>query len=275
MSDDSYAIELSKVCVRRGTTKILDGIDWSVRRGEAVAVLGPNGSGKTTLMRVLTGYMWATTGSVAVLGETFGRTDLRALRRRISVVDPAERFGVDANLSVIDAVKTGYLGTLILDEFHTITPEQADHAEHMVNAVGLAHRRGAKFGVLSTGERRRCLLARALVHLPEVLILDEPTAGLDISGREHLLATIEQLRRQHPLMTTVLVTHHVEEIAPGTDQVMLLSEGRVAAAGAPDTVITPETLSATFGCKVFVQRRNGRWWLEVLPEAWLDLLAGD
>ena len=264
------AIRLESVSVRRGGVEILRDVSWTVRRGESVAVLGPNGSGKTTLMRVLTGYLWPTTGGVEVLGERFGETDLRQLRRRVAVVDPAERYGADPDLSAIDAVLTGYTASLFL--YDEVTSEQRAHAERLLTTVGLGHRREAKVGVLSTGEKRRCLIARALVHLPEVLILDEPTAGLDLAGRERVLATVERLRSEHPALTVVMVTHHVEELSPRTSQVLLLSEGRVAASGGPRQVITPEVLSRVFGCKVFVQRRSGRWWLEVLPEAWIDLL---
>ena len=191
---------------------------------------------------------------------------MRELRRHVAVVDPSERYGVDTEATALEAVLTGYFGTLAL--YDPTTAEQRGHAEHMLDVVGLSHRRGHKV------EKRRCLLARALVHLPELVILDEPTAGLDISGRERLLATIDQLQRLHPGLTVIMVTHHVEEIGARTDQVVLLSEGKVTAAGRPVDVISPESLTKVFGCKVYVQRRGGRWWLEVLPEAWLDLLRG-
>ena len=264
------AVRIAGVSIRRSGVSILSDIDWTLPRGASCAVLGPNGSGKTTLMRVITGYMWPTEGTVDVLDRRLGRTDVRELRKYVSVVDPSERFGVDENLTALQAVLTGYFGTLFL--YDRTSGKQADHADHLLRAVGLAHRRGHRFGLLSTGERRRCLLARALVRLPEILVLDEPTAGLDIAGRERVLATIEQLRRLHPRMTVLMVTHHVEELSPRTDQVLLLKAGRCAALGPPDRVITPERLSDVFGCKVFVQKRSGRWWLEVLPEAWLDLL---
>jgi iron complex transport system ATP-binding protein len=250
--------------------EILRDIDWTLPRGSACAVLGPNGSGKTTLMRVITGFMWPTTGTVEVLGRRLGATDVRELRRHVSVVDPSDRFGVDPDLRVVEAVLTGFFGSLGL--YEQTTQEQVAEAERLIRSVGLAHRRDHRFGLLSTGEQRRCLLARALVRLPEVLILDEPTAGLDVSGREHVLATIEQLRRLHPSLTVLMVTHHVEEISPRTDRVMLLSGGRIAGLGRPEQVLSPELLSGVFGCKVFVQKRSGRWWLEVLPEAWLELL---
>lgn len=254
----------------RGGVRILHDVNWTLPRGACCVVLGPNGSGKSTLMRTITGYMWPTSGTVDVMGCRLGETDIRQLRRRIAVVDPADRFGVDPDLPAIEAVLTGYFGSLGL--YEEVTAGQRDHAEFMIRCVGLGHRITQRFGLLSTGEQRRCLLARSLVHLPELLILDEPTAGLDISGREHVLATIQQLRLLHPEMTLIMVTHHVEEIAPKTDQVLMLKDGALAAQGRPEQVITPERLSDLFGCKVFVQKRSGRWWLEVLPEAWLDLL---
>lgn len=270
MAQMEHAVRMRGVSVRRGDVEILRDIDWDLPRGSACAVLGPNGSGKTTLMRVITAFMWPTTGTVDVLGHRLGQTNVPELRRRISVVDPAARFGVDPDTKAIDAVLTGYFATLFL--YDKPTPRQTERAEELLHTVGLAHRRDHRLGLLSTGEHRRCMLARALVHVPELLILDEPTAGLDVPGRERLLATVERLRREHPDMTVLMVTHHVEELSPRTERVLLLREGAVAADGPPDRVITPERLSDVYGCKVFVQKRSGRWWLEVLPEAWLDLL---
>jgi iron complex transport system ATP-binding protein len=266
------AIRLHHVTLRRGTTTILDRLDWTVHRGQAVALLGPNGSGKTTLTRVITGYEWPTTGVVDVLDERLGHTDVRQLRRRVQIVNPSARYSVDPDLRAVDAVLTGYTASLYL--YEPPNAEQRDRAEHLLRIMGLAHRLDQRFGLLSTGEQRRALLARALVRLPEILILDEPTAGLDVPGREHLLATIDQLHRLPDGPTLITVTHHVEEISPSTEQVLLLKAGRALAVGPPDRVINPETLSRLFDCKVFVQKRSGRYWLEVLPEAWIDLLKG-
>ncbi|MEX2673807.1 MAG: ATP-binding cassette domain-containing protein [Phycisphaeraceae bacterium] len=264
------AVSMNGVAVHRGPTSILREVNWSLPIGSRCVVLGPNGSGKSTLMRIVTGFMWPSRGTVDILGQRLGRTDVRQLRKRIAVVDPAARFGVDENLTTLQVVLTGYFGTLGL--FHEATTGQIEHARDRLASVGLGQRHDHPYRVLSTGERRRCLLARALVELPEILILDEPTAGLDLAGRERLLATVTQLQHQHPSLTVIMVTHHVEEISPQTDQLLLLREGEIVAMGPPDQIITPEQLSAVFGCKVFVQKRSGRWWLEVLPEAWLDLL---
>jgi iron complex transport system ATP-binding protein len=267
---DQPAIRMQNVSVRRGPVMILSDIDWTLPRGSNCALLGPNGSGKTTLMRVITGFMWPTTGTVDVLDRRLGRTDVRELRKHVAIVDPSELYGVDSDLNALQVILTGFFGTLYL--YGQVTDAQREHAEQLLRAVGLAHRCDQRYEVLSTGEKRRCLLARALVHLPQLLILDEPTAGLDVTGRERVLATIERLRRLHPELTVIMVTHHVEELSPRTDQVVLIRSGRLAAVGRPDAVITPERLTDVFGCKVFVQKRSGRWWLEVLPEAWLDLV---
>lgn len=141
--------------------------------------------------------------------------------------------------------------------------------------VGLPHRMGLRFGLLSTGEQRRALIARALVHMPELLILDEPTAGLDLAGREQVLATIEQVLSQpnpRDAPAILMITHHVEELSPQTNRVMLMNAGRFIFAGTPDQIITPKKLGETFGCKVSVERVHGRYWLQVLPEAWVDMV---
>ena len=244
-------------------------------------MLGPNGCGKTTLSRVLLGQMFATSGSVTVLGETLGKTDIRILRQRIGVVNPTTDVGhyhttgavVDANLSTTEAVVTGFFGTVGL--YDRVSEAQYEKARELLNMVGLSHRLEHRFNLLSTGEQRRGLIARALVHMPELLILDEPTAGLDLAGREQVLATIEQVLSQPNAPAVLMITHHVEELSPQTDRVMLMNNGRIVATGTPAEIITPERLSEAFGCKVFVERIHGRYWLQVLPEAWGDLVKPD
>jgi iron complex transport system ATP-binding protein len=275
----THAIEVQNLHVVRGETAILRGIDCRVEAGTCMAILGPNGCGKTTLMRTLTGQMFITSGSVRVLGETMGETDVRALRRRIGMVNPSAGNShtpnsgaiVDADLTAHEAVLTGFFGTVGL--YDHPTPQQVQRADRMLQQVGLSQRRDLRFGLLSTGEQRRCMIARALAHEPELLILDEPTAGLDLAGREQVLATVEMILAGANPPTVLMVTHHVEELSPRTRQVLLMKEGRVVASGPPKEVITPESLTSTFGCKVFVKRIHGRYWLEVLPEAWLDLLT--
>jgi len=263
--------------VRRGTV-ILDSVTARVARGTVTALLGPNGCGKTTFARCLTGQVYRTAGELRVLGDTLGATDLRALRRRIGLVNPTTDAAgvhvpgavVDADLTATRAVCTGYFATVGL--YDRPTAEQTDHARHLLRVVGLGHRLDARFATLSTGEQRRGLIARALVHRPELLILDEPTAGLDVAGREHVLATVERIVAGPRPPAVLMITHHVEELSPRTSQVLLMRAGKITAAGKPADLITPERLSETFGCKVYVRRVHGRYWLEVLPEAWLDLV---
>lgn len=272
------AIDARDLVVRRGTTTILDGLTCRIERGQAAAILGPNGCGKTTFARCLVGSMFPAAGSLTVLGETIGRTNILKLRQRVGLVNPTtdNNFAhvsgavVDAALSTTLAVVTGYFATVGL--YDTPTQEQIAHARQLLASVGLGHRLDHKLGTLSTGEQRRALIARALVHKPELLILDEPTAGLDIRGREQVLATIEQLLAGPNPPAVLMITHHVEELSPRTSNVILMSGGKAVASGVPDQVIHPESLSAVFGCKVFVKKNHGRFWLEVLPEAWVDLV---
>ncbi len=272
------AASVRNLHVTRGQTHILRGVSCDIPAGRCTAILGPNGCGKTTFTRCLTGQMYITSGAVHVLGETFGRTDVRALRRRIGVVNPTTDVAgahlsgavVDGDLSAHDAVCTGFFGTIGL--YDTVDAAQHGLADHLLRQVGLEHRRDLRFSLLSTGEQRRALIARALVNRPELLILDEPTAGLDIAGRERVLATIEMIMAAPHPPTVLMITHHVEELSPRTVQVLLMREGRFIASGTPEETITPESLSETFGCKVFVKRLHSRYWLEVLPEAWLDLV---
>ncbi|MCC7203871.1 MAG: ATP-binding cassette domain-containing protein [Phycisphaeraceae bacterium] len=272
------AVLASHLTIRRGDTLILDDLSCTIPRGSCTVILGPNGCGKTTLTRAMIGQTFLTEGTVVVLDHTLGQTDIRALRRRIGVVNPttdsanAHQSGavVDAELTALEAVLTGFFGTVGL--YDVPTDEQRLRATELLARVGLQHRAGLRFTLLSTGEQRRCLIARALVHEPELLILDEPTAGLDVAAREQVLAVVHELLRRPNPPTVLFITHHVEEIPAQTAQVLLMKQGRILAAGRPQEVVTPESLSHVFGCKVYVRRLHKRYWLEVLPEAWLGLL---
>ncbi|MCE9590127.1 MAG: ATP-binding cassette domain-containing protein [Planctomycetes bacterium] len=275
------AVEIEHLTVVRGQTTILSDVSCIIPYGECTVLLGPNGCGKTTLTRVITGQSFITAGRALVLGEEIGETDVRALRRRIGVVNPtagdshAANSGavVDAELTSVEVVLTGIFGTIGL--YERPTAEQVALADHHLQQVGLGHRRDLRFALLSTGEQRRCMIARALTTSPELLILDEPTAGMDIAGREQVLATVERLLARPNPPAVLMITHHVEEMSPRTGTVMLMRGGRIIAKGKPQEIITPESLTATFGCKVFVKKLHGRYWLEVLPEAWLELLPKD
>jgi len=274
------AAELDRVTLVRSGRTILDDLSCSFPAGRCTALMGANGCGKTTITRVLTGAWYPTRGRVTVLGQTLGQTNIQTLRRRVALVNPTIDAGaahhagatVDARLTTLEAVCTGYFGTVGL--YDAPSNDQRDHAAHLLTQVGLGTHMGQRFGTLSTGEQRRALIARAMVQLPELLILDEPTYGLDIAGREHVLATVQQVLAMAEPPTVVMITHHVEELLPDTARLVLMQHGKVLAAGDPEQVVTPELLSRAFGCKVYVRRVHGRYWPEVLPEAWVDLISG-
>jgi iron complex transport system ATP-binding protein len=261
------AVVLGDVSVVRGQRTILSGVSWTVPTGACAAILGPNGSGKSTLVRVIMGQMWPTTGNVCVLGEPFGETDLNELRQSIRLVQTASVVEFDAEESAVRVVLTGFFGTVGL--FKEITPEMDRRARLLIKRVGLLAEGDQPFKTLSSGERIRCLIARALVVQPRLLILDEPTAGLDLLAREQVLATIHQLvSRGRNRPAVLMITHHVEELMPETTEVLVLKDGRVAASGSPAKVLTSKTLSSVYNCPVKVTRHGGRFWWRVSASAW-------
>ncbi|MEM9702322.1 MAG: ATP-binding cassette domain-containing protein [Planctomycetota bacterium] len=273
---DRPAVLLSDVRLRRGSTTILDGVSGRIGAGELVALLGANGCGKTSLSRVILGQLHPTRGTADVLGERLGRTDVRALRRRIGVVNGATALGsvgvssgaiVDARLDAVAAVCTGYFATV--GRYDRPTAPQRERAILLLQMVGLGHRLTHRLADLSTGERRRAVLARALVTRPELVILDEPTAGLDLPGRERLLAALAELRAADPRPTVLLITHHVEEIPGDADRVWLMRGGRLTHDGPPSKVLTDPALTAAFGCAVQVRREHGRYWALVAATPWV------
>ena len=268
----SPALRLDNVGLRRGERWILRDINWSVPAGSCAAVLGPNGSGKSTLARILACHLWPTAGQVSILDAQFGEADLPSVRKSIRLLQPAGPYDIDAELSAREVVLTGFFGTLGL--YDAITPIQAEEADRVLRHVGLSAVRDHAYSTLSSGERVRALIARALVQRPQLLLLDEPIAGLDLLAREQVLATVQALFEdpRQPPPTVILITHHVEELPPATSRVLLLSDGRAAASGAPADVLRPEILSPVYNCPVHVRQSAGRFYLEVHPDAWRSLL---
>jgi iron complex transport system ATP-binding protein len=260
------AIRLRGVAVVRDGRPILDGVDWEVWPHERWAVLGPNGSGKTTLLHVAGVRLLPTRGTVEVLGARYGRTDARALRTRVALVSQAMLRSLRPTLSAHDVVLTGRHAALE-PWWHHYEPVEHARADALLADAGLGHLAAQEFGVLSEGERQQVLLARVLMGEPEVLLLDEPAAGLDLGARERLVTRIAALADAPGAAPLVLVTHHVEEIPPGMTHVALVRGGRIVRAGPARTVLNSAAVSACFGVSVTVERSRDRWTARASPPA--------
>lgn len=255
---DRPVLTFEQVGLHFGGPAVLEAVDWVVRRSERWVVLGPNGSGKTSLLRLAAGYLHPTTGTVQVLGHALGRVDVRALRTRIGVAGTAVTRMLRPTASALDAVMSARHGALET-WWHAYSPADRERAAGLLAMVGCAHLRDHAVGSLSDGERQRVGLARTLMADPELLLLDEPTAGLDLAGREALVASLAALARNGAAPTVVLVTHHVEEIPPGFTHLLLLRAGRVLAAGPLGDTLTAANLGACFGVPVVLEHRGDRW----------------
>ena len=251
-------LALAGVDLVRGERTILQGIDWRVRRGERWVVLGPNGSGKTSLCRVAGLYLHPSRGTVEVLGERLGRTDTRELRRRVQLTSAALAAMLQPKLRAEDVVVSGKHAALA-PWWHRYAAADRRRARALLERFGCRALAGAAFGTLSSGERQRVLLARTLMSDPALWLLDEPTAGLDLGGREQLVALLGAVAAGAGPPSIVLVTHHVEEIPPAFTHALLLAGGRVHAAGAIEDVLTSQRLSSCFGVPLTLERRHGRW----------------
>ena len=254
----SPVLELVDVTVRRGGKALLDGVSWTVGAGERWVLLGSNGAGKTTLLQIASAMMHPTAGRAVILGETLGTVDVFELRPRIGHLSPSVGELIPRSERVADAVVSASYA--VLGRWNE-TYEEEDHerAAALVRELGIGHLAHRTFGTLSEGERKRVLIARAMMTDPELLLLDEPAAGLDLGGREDLLATLSILALDEASPVTVLVSHHVEEIPQGFTHALLLGNGRVLAAGPIGEALTEEALTATFELPLLLEQRGGRW----------------
>ena len=251
-------LQLDDVGVRRGSKTILDGVTWSVDEGERWVVLGPNGAGKTTIVQLASARMHPTSGAVEILGERLGAVDVFELRPRVGLASAALADRIPGGERVLDVVLTASYGvTGRWRESYESLDE--GRARDLLAAFDVDHLRDRTFGTLSEGERKRVQIARSLMTDPELLILDEPGAGLDLGGREELIGALGELAADVSSPVLVLITHHVEEIPPGFTDALLLREGRVEAAGPLAEVMTPQHLSRTFGLDLVVEQHGDRW----------------
>jgi iron complex transport system ATP-binding protein len=254
-------LHVKNLTISREGTPILCGLDWAVQKGEHWVILGPNGSGKTSLLSALTGYLTPTGGSVSLLGETFGESDWRKLRERVGIVSSAVRQKVpDWDPAELVVIGGKYA---MLDYWGPVRKLDKLRARELMTLTECDHLIRREWGVLSQGERQRVLIARALMASPDVLILDEPCAGLDPVSREKFLAFLQRLIATNSAPSLLFVTHHVEEIIPSLTHALLLNKGRILAAGEKGTVLTSRNLSAAFDAPITVRHSGGQWAMKI------------
>jgi iron complex transport system ATP-binding protein len=250
--------------IQRGGTVILNDISWHVVRGQHWVILGANGSGKTSLLSALTGYLMPTAGEVSVLGETYGRSDWRELRKKIGIVSSSVRQMMSDDEPALESVASGKYA--MIDFWGRLTRREKAGALNLLRQVECEYLAAREWRVLSQGERQRVLIGRALMAKPRVLILDEPCAGLDPAAREHFLQFLQRLGRRPDSPTLILVTHHVEEIMPVFSHVLILKNGEILGAGKKPATLSAKILSQTFGAKVKLQSKAGRYAMSVLSK---------
>lgn len=254
----SDVLALAGVSVRRGGRDLLHEVSWEIEEGERWVVLGPNGAGKTTLLQVAAGRLHPTAGVAGILGEVLGAVDVFELRPRIGLasatiadrIPPSERVGdvvVTASYGMVGRWRENY------DELDRV------RAVELLHSLGVSHLANRRFGTLSEGERKRVQIARALMADPELMLLDEPAAGLDLGSREDLVVRLGELAGDVDAPAMVLVTHHVEEIPPHFTDVLMLRDGEVVTAGPLELCLTAENLSETFGLPLVLDRHGERW----------------
>ncbi|MER6990279.1 ATP-binding cassette domain-containing protein [Saccharopolyspora hirsuta] len=256
-TDTGPVLQVDDVDVVRDGNHLLSSISLQVHRGQHWALLGANGAGKTTLLNLLGAVNHPTRGSVSVLGHQLGRVDMRQLRSYVGHVNP--RHPLTSPLRVREVVLTGATNTTELVPRWHPTPQQSAQADRLISMLGMGDKSQARWNTLSQGERGRTLIARALMPVPRLLLLDEPATGLDLAAREQLLTSLDTLRAEHPELATVLVTHHLEELPASTTHAVLLREGRCLASGEVDEVITTDHISKCFDHPVRITRTDGRW----------------
>lgn len=251
-------LEFADVTVRRGQATLLDKVNWTVEEDERWVILGPNGAGKTTLLQVASAQVHPTSGVAGILEEVLGTVDVFDLRPRIGLTSAALAERIPRHERVHDVVVSASYG--VIGRWRESYDDlDHDRADSLLVELGASHLSDRTFGTLSEGERKRVQIARALMTDPELLLLDEPAAGLDLGGREDLVSTLSVLAMDPDSPATVLVSHHVEEIPPGFTHALLLRAGAVVVAGLLDHVITEANLAATFAMPLALSHEDGRW----------------
>jgi iron complex transport system ATP-binding protein len=254
-------VELENVSFCRKERQILSDISWRIETGRHWALLGANGSGKTTLLKILTGYEWPTFGSVRVLGERFGLCDIGRLRKLIGWVSSAMTQRLPMQDRAVDVVASGLDASIGL--YRHVTDEEYNKSLFVLKQLQVESIACQHYGTLSQGEMQKVLIARALVCQPKLLILDEPCIGLDPAARQRFLTDLAGLAKSDQMPTMILVTHHIEEIDPWIENVLLLKDGKVQSQGSPDDIITSEQMSVLFDSSCWVYRTGIKYCLQI------------
>ncbi len=262
VDESTAALCVSDIVVQRDGTLIIDNISLRVESDQRWVILGANGSGKTTLMRIMALYDHPTSGTVQVLGQRLGQTDVRELRRSVGYASAALAVQLRPDLSAHDVVRTARHAALE-PWWHRYSEADDARADECLASMHVAQLRDRRFGSLSSGEQQRVLLARTLMNNPAVILLDEPSARLDLGGREELVSTLAALAQRDDAPPFVMVTHHVDEIPPGVTHIAMLRGGRLHTSGTIDDALTGEALSDCFGLELHLDRRDdgrfGAW----------------
>lgn len=253
------AIELANISVTRDGNAILDDVNLTVPTGGCCAILGPNGSGKSTLVAVLSGYLWPSSGTVAVHGRRYGRVSLADVRRMIGLIEPSRAPKFNYGMCLRQVVATGLFGTIVMPLHQDIDDRQWQRVEAELAPLGLTAIGDRAYGDLSSGEQMKTLLARAMVADAKILLLDEPTVGLDMGARAACVGVLDELMQRADPPTMVIVSHHLDELPGAVSHVVLMKGGRLVAQGDPHEMLCSTSLSALFDCHVDVIENNGRF----------------
>ncbi|MFD4369533.1 ABC transporter ATP-binding protein [Rhodococcus sp. NPDC058521] len=254
---DDVVLAVNDVTVVRQGRALIESISVDVRAGEQWALFGPNGAGKSTLLALCGARLHPTSGTVHVLGHRLGRVDMRSLRTHIGHVDPRSR--IEPALTIRETVLTGLHAASDIPKRWAPSADEEARTDELIDALGLAERSSSQWAVLSQGERGRALIARALITRPDLLLLDEPTTGLDVAAREILLGVLAELRVLRPELSSVLVTHHLEELPSTTTHALVIANGAEVAQGNAEKTLTSDIITRAFEYPIDIERKKGRW----------------
>ena len=257
-------IEMKNIYFRRRGKTIIQDLSWSVKEGEHWAIIGQNGSGKTTLLNIVNGYLWPTSGQIAVFGHPFGKVEIQTLRKRIGWVSSSLQLQLPGDATTEQIIVGGKNATI--GYYKELESHEREEVVELLSFFQCEHLLGRTYITLSQGERQKVLIARALIAKPDLLIFDEPCTGLDILSREQVLSMIQRIASQQKGPTLIYVTHHIEEILPCFSHTLMLKDGKVFCKGKTDQLLTPQQLSDFFQVSISVQQIGQRQWIALNAE---------